>query len=39
MRKANPPMKSLAAHLAESIKSEGNAFAYRPAAETPDWDL
>jgi hypothetical protein len=39
MRKADPPMKALAAHLSESIQSEGNAFAYRPAPETSAWDL
>jgi len=39
MRAAKPPMKALASHLSASIKSEGSGFAYRPAPETPAWNL
>lgn len=39
LRQAKPPMKSLAAHLSESIRPEGNAFAYRPDVQTPPWQL
>ena len=39
MRKMQPPLPQLAAHLKTSIVGEGTSFVYRPPDPAPDWDL
>lgn len=39
MRKSECNLSHLVLHLNESIRPEGNAFAYRPEPTAPDWQL
>ena len=39
LERATPPLPRLSAHLRQSIRTEGTAYAYRPPTGTPCWTL